>query len=254
MKYLAMLILLLVVASPLWGSTAFFYGGDLDLSDPNQNGLANETDAIVGGNPYGAATYQNFVTSSVVVSGLFTNDLMSDSLMVPATAKSVPTAYWEIRSGVSEGNGGTLIASGTGFDNVTRTGRSDFGYNEYRNQVGGLSVSLASGTYWFAVVPQAVNNSPGRSFNSDTDGLNGIGTQIDNQQFWNSAFFGANFTNANNEGAFRTFSSGALTPCREGEACSLGGLADVPEPSALMLVCSGLMGVAAVARRRCFLK
>ena len=40
-----------------------FYGGDFDLNDPNQNGLANENDAIVGGSPYGAATYQNFTLS-----------------------------------------------------------------------------------------------------------------------------------------------------------------------------------------------
>ena len=45
-------------------SGCLFYGGDLDLNDPNQNGLANENDAIFGGSPYGAATYQNFTLSS----------------------------------------------------------------------------------------------------------------------------------------------------------------------------------------------
>ena len=88
-------------------TTLYFYGGDLDPNDPNVNGLANENDAIVGGNPYGAATYQNFVVSGtpITVGGLFTNNL----------SRLTPTAgYWEIRSGVSEGNGGTLIASGTG--------------------------------------------------------------------------------------------------------------------------------------------
>ena len=69
--------------------------------------------------------------------------------------------------------------------------------------MGGLSLDLDPGTYWFAVVPNDPNNA-NRSFNSNTFGLNSVGTQVSNQQYWNSAFFGANFTNANNEGVFPT--------------------------------------------------
>jgi hypothetical protein len=202
----------MLAATRLCVCSTYFYGGDLDLNDPNQNGLANENDAIVGGNPYGAATYQNFVVgnicvtakcqnnSSVDVMGLFTNNL---SQLTPTNG------YWEIRSGVSEGNGGTLVASGTGAITNTPTGRSDFGYIEFHNEVDGLNVFLNGGIYWFAVVP-VCTSCAGRSFNSNTFGLNSIGTQIPNQQFFNSSFFGANFTNANNEGTFRTFSSGVL--------------------------------------------
>ena len=89
------------------GFTCAFYAGDLDPNDPNQNGLANENDAIVGGSPYGAATYQNF-NGAAVRSPVWPSNNLSG--LNPATA------YWEIRSGVSEGNGGTLIASGTGAD------------------------------------------------------------------------------------------------------------------------------------------
>jgi hypothetical protein len=207
------------------GFTCAFYAGDLDLNDPNQNGLANENDAIVGGSPYGAATYQNFNWTGGTVGGLASNNL---------SGLNPTTAYWEIRSGVSEGNGGTLIASGTGATTNQATGRSDFGFIEYTNFVGGLNVNLSSGQYWMAVVPQDPSN-PNRSFNSDTDGLNSIGSQTNNQQFFNSAFFGANFTNANNEGAFAAFSQAAYT---------------VPEPSSMIMLGSGLVAAAGVVRRR----
>ncbi len=206
-----------------------FYGGDLDLNDPNQNGLANENDAIVGGSPYGAAVYQNFkwVNNGGPLVGLATNNL---------SGLNPTTAYWEIRSGVSEGNGGTLIASGTGATSNVATGRSDFGLAEYSNFVNATAF-LHSGTYWMAVVPNDPNN-PNRSFNSNTDGLNSRGSQTSGQQFFNSPFFGANFLNANSQGVFNTFSQAAYS--------------FEPEPSSIVLLGSGLVAVAGVVRRRLF--
>ena len=68
----------------------------------------------------------------------------------------------------------------------TATGRSDFGLTEYRDEVDGLNLIFNGGTqYWMAVVPNDPNN-PNRSFNSNTDGLNSVGTQVSGQQFWNS--------------------------------------------------------------------
>jgi len=232
MKKFALLSLvalfLTAYAAAQCGSNCLFYAGDLDLNDPNQNGLANENDAIVSGSPYGAATYQNFTLSSnSTATGLFSNNL---------SGLNPTTAYWEIRTGVSEGNGGTLIASGTGATSNVATGRSDFGFIEYRNEVDGLSVALNGGTqYWMAVVPQDVNN-PNRSFNSNTDGLNSVGSQVNNQQFFNSAFFGANFTNANSHGTFPAFSQGVV--------------GTVPEPSSIIMLGSGLVAAAGVVRRR----
>ena len=231
MKKLALLSLfaLLFFTVSAFADTLYFYGGDFDPNNGNANGLANETDGIVGGSPYGAATYQNFVASgSINVTGLFTNNLNSNG--APADG------YWEIRSGVSEGNGGTLIASGTGSITNTPTGRSGFGYTETQNLVSNLNVSLDAGTYWFAVVPDCPNCG-GRYFNSNTFGLNSVGTQISNEQFFNSSFFGANYTNANNEGVFQSFSSGVYT-------------SGIPEPSSILMLGSGLIGVAGVIRRR----
>lgn len=213
-----------------------FYGGDFEPGNQNANALGNENDAIVGGNPYGAATYQNFIIPAGHtwnIQSLFTNnlsDLHPDS------------GYWELRTGLSEGNGGTLIASGTGSAGQgtftwTSTGRTGFGYNEYTAHITGVSVTLGSGMYWESVVPQSLNES-GRSFNTNTfTRPSGIGDQVDNQQYFDSAFFGSNFGNANEQGVFQTFSSG------------IDGF-ETPEPSTLVMLGSGVLGLGGVLRRR----
>src|SRR5271157_4353443 len=82
----------------------YFYGGDMEPNNPNSRALANENDAVVSGDPYGAATYQNFYVqgSAITTTALFSSNLES---ITPTSG------YWEVRSGISEGNGGTLIAS-----------------------------------------------------------------------------------------------------------------------------------------------
>jgi hypothetical protein len=216
------------------GSTCLFYGGDTDPNDPNNNGLENETDITVFGSPYGAATYQNFVyDGQTPITGLFTNNFI--------ITNTIPkSGYWEIRSGVSEGNGGTLVASGTSALLNTPTGISNYGFPVVTTSVAISPTVLAAGTYWFAVVPECnpLCGPGSRSYNANTAGLNSVGTQISNEQFWNSSFFGANFTNADNEGVYPTFSSGVLTN---------GG---IPEPSSILMLASGVLAAAGMVRRR----
>ena len=75
--------------------------------------LANESNALVSW----AATYDNFTVrgGDWHVTSLFTNDLMT---FTPTSAD------WEIRSGVSEGNGGTLVDFGTAAQSSRRPGGS----------------------------------------------------------------------------------------------------------------------------------
>lgn len=228
LSLLAVLLAAATLATAQCPSGCLFYGGDFNPALVGADGLANENDAVLGGDPYGAATYENFINSQTWnVTGLFTNNLSG----------LTPTAgYWEIRKGVSEGNGGTLIASGMGTLTNSPTGRSGFGYNEYHNEVDGLNITLPQGMYWEAVVP-VCTTCEARSFNSNTFGLSSIGTQISDRQFFNSPFFGAAFLNADNTGYFPTFSSGVLGT-------------EVPEPSSLIMLGSALVAAAGAVRNR----
>ena len=68
-------------------------------------------------------------------------------------------------------------------------------------EVIGLNVSLAEGHYWLNVTP--IGDLTGRSFDTTTSGANCVGTPCGNNQnaFFDSNFFGANFTSTSNEGA-----------------------------------------------------
>jgi hypothetical protein len=96
------------------------------------------------------------------------------------------TATREIRTGVSEGNGGTLVASGTGNINLQPTGRDPFGFVESTLAVKVTpQVTLTANTYWINVNPQCTNSA----------NVNCSSLQPPSQIFFNSAFFGFTWAN-----------------------------------------------------------
>ena len=198
---------------PSGSSSVLWYNGDFN----DVNGLANEQNTIVTQ----AAVYDNFVVTDA--GGWDITSVFSDNL----ANTNITGAAWEIRTGVSEGNGGTLVASGmTATPVVTPTGRSGFGFTEYMVEVTGLNVHLpalpAGQFYWLNVTP--IGDGTGRSFDSSTSGTNCVGTPCGNDQnaFFDSTFFGSVFTSTANVAQPFDFSMGVI---------GIGGGGGTPTPT-----------------------
>ncbi|MBA3832990.1 MAG: hypothetical protein H0X34_14060 [Chthoniobacterales bacterium] len=166
-------------AGQLW------YNGDFN----GVNGLNNEQDDDIGAGEF-AHVYDDFIVTDADgwdVSSVYSNNLADTN---------VTGATWEIRQGISEGNGGTVVASGmTITPTVTPTGRSGFGVTEFMVEVPDLAVHLdgSNGTsdtrYFLNVTP--IGDLTGSSFDSSTGGTNAFGQPPGNNKnaFFDSPFF-----------------------------------------------------------------
>jgi hypothetical protein len=117
---------------------------------------------------YSGFVYDDF---NVTASGGWQVNGVSGNFWLPNTVSS---ANWSILTGVSTGNGGTVVQSGTSSSlTVTSEGITD-AYNNtlYNVSVTGLNFSLAAGTYWLNLQP--VSASYG--YLATTSGANAIGT------------------------------------------------------------------------------
>jgi hypothetical protein len=207
---------------------SLWYNGDWN----HVNGLANERNTAVTQ----AAVYDDFNVTAPMwnVTAVFSDNLFFGTLVVTG-------ADWEIRTGISEGNAGTLIASGTTSSPVVTLIECDFQQCVSRVEVTGLNVflpMLPSGQhYWLNVTP--VGNGTGRSFNTTTSGANCVGTPCGNDQnaFWNSTYFGAYFTSTSNEGQPYDYSNGVIGTV-------------VPEPTTVALLTGGVGALLIAFRRR----
>jgi hypothetical protein len=175
-------------------SPCAFYGGDFNPSDPNAAGLSDEnTFYIPGSSTYGAIIVPTGDTVSVM--GALVN--------VQASAAFDPlTATYDVRTGVTDGDGGTSIASGNAHASVVATGRSFLGLYEYTITVP-IALTLTPGEYWINVTPTCTDALDGscylfRQFVSNTtEATNSVHAswQPPDSEYLNSPFFGFTFAN-----------------------------------------------------------
>lgn len=185
-----------------WGlpsvpSTIVFYGGDINVNDPNAQGFANGNTLLVSS----AQTYAAVKApsgSKVVVSGTFGNNSAFIGDFNPAQG------VYDIRTGVVEGSGGTDLVTGTATQTAVLTGRQPFGLIEYTTSVN-FAHSLtgtAGKTYWVNENPQCTANDGEctdeffylSNTTQETNGVN-ASAQVANQLYLNSNYFGFTWAN-----------------------------------------------------------
>ena len=190
----AVVLIVIVAAGPARADTILWYNGDLAA---NGGGTVNEQ--TTNGGSFNI--YDDFNVAGAAgwnIDRVWSNNSMQFT--------GVTQAAWSIRSGMSVGNGGTVIASGTSSATQTPTGLSNpsLGFLDYTIQVTGLNVTLAPGVYWLSVSPlvgadpTVTSGGIFRSYNSRTDGTNAVGTPPGNDMnsFFNSSFLGYNYAPA----------------------------------------------------------
>jgi hypothetical protein len=176
-----------------------FYGGDNNPDAPNDNGFANENTLLVADTTvWGAFTVPAGQTWTV--DGAFINTIADgyDGL-------DPSTSSWTIASGVSEGDGGINVATGTSSvagTSFVPTGRFPFGFTEYTLKVKLTPAAvLTAGTYWLNITPQCTDTgnsscSISQYYFDSTNGLNRYGPiEPAGVGYFNSSYFGFDYAN-----------------------------------------------------------
>lgn len=203
-------------ASVLW------YNGDL-----NGTIAIDNSDWHNGQDP---ETHFVFCDFNVASPGFTIQSVFSNVVGAPGS-----DAQWSIRSGMSAGNGGTLV--GTGFAQMGAgatflpTGRMLGGQTEFQIRISGLNVVLnAPGDYWLSV--KTVSSSQAPNSITETSGANAVGVYP-----------------GNNGRTFRFSRIGSVVTRNweeDGKDYSMG-IEGVPEPATMI----GLgIGVLALLRKR----
>lgn len=206
-------------SEPAWGlptttGKILFYGGDASTTDPNTFIFDNENTV----NFAATSTYAAIkVPANVTISAMFINSI---AYPYPPVFDPV-TATYDIRTGVSDGNGGTEVASGSGTLTSVPTGRTILGsYPEYTLTVRFEKpvVLKAGNTYWANLTPQCTNDNdedcagaggvrgnassgvgaPQAYYvDNTTEETNGVNAsaQVAGHIYLNSAYYGINWQN-----------------------------------------------------------
>ncbi len=216
-----------------------FYNGDPDLGGSN-GGNFLDCSSCRGSD---VRVYDNFsLSGAATVTGLFGSWelLAAGDLNVPVSAE------WEIRTGLAQGDSGTLVASGTGalstvLISTPNGGNSNFS-TYFTGSVSGLTVSLGPGTYWMEISPFLANFD--ETFLLGANGANGVHAAIDGQSFvsgpyWSGMQSVGGYLQQFTQRSTYDFSYGAVS-----------AQASTPEPGSLALAGLGAMLVGLGRRKR----
>lgn len=211
-------IAITVAGAPVSQADVLYYGGDWY---GNGSGSGTTTHIRNGSLNGDANYYQGFVVptgQTWTVSELFSNNLVG-----PPPPDGFTGADWTIRSGVSAGNGGIVVASGNDATvSLAGTGRSWMGFNEETFTVNVGSIVLTAGTYWMDVTPVAVDDN-GLSYQTWSVGANSVGTSTPDDYFY-----------ASRPGLTQDFLL-TSSPVSDGIIGTAGPATATPEPSSIAL-------------------
>ncbi|HRX84278.1 MAG TPA: PEP-CTERM sorting domain-containing protein [Phycisphaerae bacterium] len=164
--YLACLGLVVAISST---AKADWYGGDPTLTTPVPTAAFYYAPS---GNTHLAL--ENFTWTAGVGAGIV--DKVGGNYFSYAPGNipgNITEAYWEIRSGASVGNGGTLVASGLVTPTISPTAFTVAGEPVTRVTADIPNFLLANGNYWFGM---SLKDAPVNGwFVANTQGASGIG-------------------------------------------------------------------------------
>jgi hypothetical protein len=234
--------LTICLAMPARADTLWYNGDFASMSFGVLNGINMTFDGLfpTAGN---ATVYDDFNvpagTGGWHIETVWSNNLMNFT--------SVTQATWSIRTNLSSGDAGTLIASGTSAATQTPTGRSLFELTEFTIRVSGLAIDLLPGTYWLAITPHGFGGAQA-SLDSKTDGLNAIGSPPGNN---GNAFLNSPLLNADFEALDDLFTRADFSMGVAGEVVAAQL---VPEPTSFTLTLLGFASLfvwaSAIKRKR----
>ncbi len=154
-----------------------WYGGDADF-----------VTAILSGYGFGhdSNLYDDF---QVGAGGIVVTHLFGNFTVIDPDPFTVGDVQYEIRSGMSAGNGGSLLAQGIiGATQIDRGRWNE--HNLYEITTDLLNILLSPGTYWMSIAP--VSTQP--TYVVSTGGGTGSGAPLGNgNAFWNAPWDNRNF-------------------------------------------------------------